>query len=96
MPYSVSPVLSSPLSPQVRTEEELGRGEALGALWAITGGFHDTTALCVRDSELVRMSRQVGGGRGFHDTTALCVRDSELVRMSRQVKGSVGGGQTGW
>ncbi|KAK9814559.1 hypothetical protein WJX72_007850 [[Myrmecia] bisecta] len=43
--------------PPVRVEEEVGRGEAVGAVWAITGGIHDTTALCVRDSELVRMSK---------------------------------------
>ncbi|KXZ52202.1 hypothetical protein GPECTOR_10g833 [Gonium pectorale] len=42
---------------QLHLEEEVGRGEAVGAVWAITGGHHDTTALCVRDSELVRMSR---------------------------------------
>ena len=29
----------------------------MGAVWALTGGNHDTTALCVRDSEFVRMSR---------------------------------------
>ncbi|EIE18912.1 patatin-domain-containing protein, partial [Coccomyxa subellipsoidea C-169] len=38
-------------------EEEVGRGEAVGAVWALTGGYHDTTALCVRDSEFVRMSK---------------------------------------
>jgi hypothetical protein len=36
---------------------QVGRGEAVGAVWALTGGRHDTTALCVRDSEFVRMSR---------------------------------------
>jgi hypothetical protein len=29
----------------------------VGAVWALTGGYHDTTALCVRDSEFVRMSK---------------------------------------
>lgn len=43
--------------PPVRVEEEVGRGEPLGAVWALTGGMHDTTALCIRDSELVRMSK---------------------------------------
>lgn len=43
--------------PPVRVEEEVGRGEAVGAVWALAGGYHDTTALCVRDAELVRMSR---------------------------------------
>ena len=45
------------MRPRVRVEEEIGRGEAVGAVWALTGGIHDTTALCVRDSELVRMSK---------------------------------------
>ena len=44
-------------TPPVRVEEEVGRGEAVGAVWALAGGYHDTTALCVRDAELVRMSR---------------------------------------
>lgn len=42
---------------KVHVEEEVARGEAVGAVWTITGGQHDTTALCVRDSELVRMSK---------------------------------------
>ena len=45
------------LKPPVRVEEEVGRGEAVGAIWALAGGQHDTSALCVRDAELVRMSR---------------------------------------
>lgn len=45
------------MRPRVRVEEEVGRGEAVGAVWALTGGIHDTTARCVRDSELVRMSK---------------------------------------
>ena len=36
---------------------QVGRGESLGAVWAITGGCHDTSALAIRDSELVRMSK---------------------------------------
>ncbi len=28
-----------------------------GAVWALTGGVHDSTSMCVRDSELVRMSK---------------------------------------
>ena len=36
---------------------QVGRGEAVGAVWALTGGHHDTTSLCARDSEFVRMSR---------------------------------------
>ncbi len=53
------------MRPRVRVEEEVGRGEAVGAVWALTGGIHDTTALCVRDSELVRMSKV---GRRVHGT----------------------------
>ena len=49
------------MRPRVRVEEEVGRGEAVGAVWALTGGIHDTTALCVRDSELVRMSKVTTG-----------------------------------
>ncbi len=30
----------------VRVEEEVGRGEAVGVVWTIAGGQHDTTALC--------------------------------------------------
>ena len=36
---------------------QVGRGESLGAVWALTGGTHDTSALAIRDSELVRMSK---------------------------------------
>jgi CRP-like cAMP-binding protein len=35
----------------------VGRGETVGAVWAITGGRHDSSAVACRDSELVRMSR---------------------------------------
>jgi CRP-like cAMP-binding protein len=44
-------------APSLAARAQVGRGEAVGAVWALTGGHHDTTALCVRDSELVRMSR---------------------------------------
>lgn len=40
-----------------RVEDEVARGEALGGVWVLTGGAHDTTAVCIRDSELVRMSK---------------------------------------
>ena len=43
--------------PPVRVEEEVGRGEAVGAVWALTAGVHDTTAHCIRDSELVRLTK---------------------------------------
>jgi hypothetical protein len=35
----------------------VARGEALGGVWVLTGGAHDTSAVCIRDSELVRMSK---------------------------------------
>ena len=41
----------------MRVEEEVGRGEAVGAVWALTAGMHDTTAHCIRDSELVRLTK---------------------------------------
>ena len=34
-----------------------GQRRSSGPVWALTGGHHDTTALCARDSEFVRMSR---------------------------------------
>ena len=37
--------------------EEAGRGDTIGEASLLAGGVHDATALCVRDSELVRMSR---------------------------------------
>jgi lysophospholipid hydrolase len=43
--------------PPVVVEDEASRGESVGAVWALSGGAYDTTALCVRDSELVRMSK---------------------------------------
>ncbi len=68
----------------------MARGEAVGAVWTITGGRHDTTALCVRDSELVRMSKsafKVGMSKGVraHPRVRMSksVRGSELVRMSK-------------
>jgi CRP-like cAMP-binding protein len=42
----------------VHVEEEVARGQAIGAIWAINNQTHDTSAVCVRDSELVRFSRQ--------------------------------------
>jgi hypothetical protein len=43
--------VNSAVGPQV------ARGEALGGVWVLTGGAHDTSAVCIRDSELVRMSK---------------------------------------
>jgi len=37
--------------------EEAGRGDTIGEASLLAGGCYDATALCVRDSELVRMSR---------------------------------------
>jgi len=42
---------------KIQTEEIAGRGEAVGTIWSMSGGTYDTTAICTRDSELVRMSR---------------------------------------
>lgn len=42
----------------VQVEEEVARGQAVGAIWAINNQTHDTSAVAVRDSELVRFSRQ--------------------------------------
>ena len=42
---------------KVQTEEVAGRGEAIGAVWSLANGRHKKTAMCTRDSELVRMSR---------------------------------------
>ena len=42
---------------KVQTEEVAGRGEAIGAVWSLAEGQHEKTAMCTRDSELVRMSR---------------------------------------
>ena len=39
------------------TEEVAGRGETIGSVWSLSGGTHNTSAICTRDSELVRMSR---------------------------------------
>lgn len=52
-----SPKCELPCLWQVCIEEECGRGEAVGAVWTIAGGVHDTSAVCVRDTELVRMSK---------------------------------------
>ena len=60
------------MRPRVRVEEEVGRGEAVGAVWALTGGIHDTTALCVRDSELVRMSKVSSLGSVLQTLHARC------------------------
>jgi lysophospholipid hydrolase len=42
---------------KTRTEEVAERGEAIGAVWSLSGGgLNEKTAMCTRDSELVRMS----------------------------------------
>ncbi len=48
---------ASPVRRRNAPEEDVGRGESVGAVWALSGGAHDSTALCVRDTELVRMSK---------------------------------------
>lgn len=42
----------------VHVDEEVARGEAIGAIWAVTNRHHDTSAIAVRDSELVRISKE--------------------------------------
>eukprot|EP00884_Botryococcus_braunii_P018904 jgi/Botrbrau1/5698/Bobra.0071s0031.1 len=43
--------------PPVVVEDEASRGEAVGAVLTLSGGAYDTTALCVRDADLVQMSK---------------------------------------
>jgi predicted acylesterase/phospholipase RssA/CRP-like cAMP-binding protein len=38
-------------------QDDVGRGDSMGAVWTISGGRHDTTCLCARDVEAVRMSK---------------------------------------
>jgi len=42
---------------EFRVDDDVGRGDSMGAVWTITGGRHDTTCLCARDVEAVRMSK---------------------------------------
>ena len=42
----------------VVSEEDVGRGDSVGAVSTVAGGVHDTTCLAVRDMETVRMSKQ--------------------------------------
>ena len=42
----------------VHVDEEVGRGQAIGAIWAMTNRKHDTSAIAVRDSEIVRLSKE--------------------------------------
>lgn len=43
--------------PPVVVEDEASRGETVGAVLALSGGAYDTTAFCVRDTDLVQMSK---------------------------------------
>jgi len=43
---------------RVISEEDVGRGDSVGAVSTVVGGAHDTTCLAVRDMETVRMSKQ--------------------------------------
>lgn len=40
-----------------RDGAEVGRGDTFGMISLFTGGIHTTTGLCLRDSEVVLMSR---------------------------------------
>ncbi|RMZ52451.1 hypothetical protein APUTEX25_000030, partial [Auxenochlorella protothecoides] len=42
---------------EVGVEDDVGRGESMGAVWALAGGRHDTSAICIRDAELCRLTR---------------------------------------
>ena len=53
----------------------------MGAVWAITGGCHDTTALCVRDSELVRMSKGAFEVMSARNPTAV----ASMIGMARRL-----------
>jgi CRP-like cAMP-binding protein len=44
-------------SPGLHVDEEVTRGDTIGAVWAVTGGTHDTSAVAERGCELVRLSR---------------------------------------
>jgi CRP-like cAMP-binding protein len=65
---------------------------------SITGGAHDTTAVCVRDSELVRMSRQSFELIARDNPTALTKLFSNMARRlssaweARLRRNKVGGG----
>jgi predicted acylesterase/phospholipase RssA/CRP-like cAMP-binding protein len=37
--------------------DDIGRGDSMGAIWTIAGGRHDTTCLCARDVEVVKMNK---------------------------------------
>jgi hypothetical protein len=44
-------------SPGVHVDEEVGRRDRIGAVRAVTGGMHDTSAVGECGCELVRLSR---------------------------------------
>ena len=69
--------------------EEAGRGDAIGEASLLAGGVYDATALCVRDSELVRMSRAA-----FQLITARYPAAAArlLEAMARKLTRSAGGG----
>ena len=66
---------------------QVGRGEAVGAVWALTGGHHDTTALCARDSEFVRMSRGAFEVLAQHNPRAT---SNMLEGMARRISAASG------
>lgn len=47
----------SPHTRSLAAEDDVGRGDSMGAVWALAGGSHDTSCVCSRDSELVRMNK---------------------------------------
>ena len=47
---------SDPRTCQVVIEDSVARGQSVGAVWALAHGRHDSTCLCMRDTELVRLS----------------------------------------
>lgn len=59
----------------LHVDEEVGRGETIGAVWAVTGGKHDTSAVAVRGCELVRLSR------GSFEVRALTQHASRRCRL---------------
>lgn len=57
---------------ELHVDEEVGRGETIGAVWAVTSGKHDTSAVAVRGCELVRLSRGSFEARTSYALRTLC------------------------
>jgi lysophospholipid hydrolase len=71
----------------VLVKEEVGRGELVRAVWAITGGRHDTAPAACRDSELVRMSRAAFKLTAAQSPFAVA---KLLGNMARRMAGALG------